>query len=108
MSTFKFLFLSILVGIASVKAEAQENILAQLEKIAIIDQKVMIPMRDGIKLATDIYRPKTEHPVPIIFKRTPYNFNTWRDGQLIDRYYRLALDAVKRGYAYVVQNERGR
>lgn len=81
---------------------------AQLEEIAIIDQKVMMPMRDGIRLATDIYRPKTSEPVPIIFSRTPYNFNSWGDGEERTRTYQRALEAVKRGYAYVVQNERGR
>ena len=36
----------------------------ELEKIAVIDQKVMMPMRDGVRLCTDIYRPKTEEKVP--------------------------------------------
>ncbi len=81
---------------------------AELEKIAVIDQKVMMPMRDGVRLCTDIYRPKTENAVPIIFSKTPYNFNSWRDGKESARSYRSALEAVKRGYAYVVQNERGR
>jgi putative CocE/NonD family hydrolase len=65
-------------------------------------------MRDGIRLATDIYRPKTDEPVPIIFSRTPYNFNGWGDGEERTRGYDRAYEAVKRGYAYVVQNERGR
>ena len=30
----------------------------ELESVAIIERKVMIPMRDGVRLATDIYRPK--------------------------------------------------
>ncbi len=89
-------------------ALAQQDILSQLEEIAIIDQKVMMPMRDGIRLATDIYRPKTAQPVPIIFSRTPYNFNSWGDGERRTRTARRAYEAVKRGYAYVVQNERGR
>ncbi|WP_228851765.1 CocE/NonD family hydrolase [Aegicerativicinus sediminis] len=80
----------------------------QLEEIAIIDQKVMMPMRDGVRLATDIYRPKTDEKVPIIFVRTPYNFNSWRNGEEQIGTYRKALEAVERGYAYVVQNERGR
>ena len=88
--------------------QAQEDILNELEAIAIIDQKVMMPMRDGIRLATDIYRPKTDEKVPIIFSRTPYNFNTWRDGKQELRTAERALEVVKRGYAYVVQNERGR
>ena len=87
---------------------AQNNVLKYLEDIAIIDQKVMMPMRDGIRLATDIYRPKTDEPVPVIFSRTPYNFNSWGDGEQRTRTAQRALEAVKRGYAYVVQNERGR
>jgi len=87
---------------------AQENVYEQLRKIAVIDQKIMMPMRDGVRLATDIYRPKTDQPVPIIFSRTPYNFNSWRDGKMSMGTYKRALEAVKRGYAYVVQNERGR
>jgi len=87
---------------------AQEEILNKLNDIAIVDQKVMMPMRDGIRLATDIYRPKTDKKVPIIFSRTPYNFNSWGDGKQRTRTAQRAYEAVKRGYAYVVQNERGR
>ena len=45
--------------------------------------------------------------MPIVFVRTPYNFNFWdvRNGVPADM--TAALDAVKRGYAYVGQNERG-
>lgn len=89
-------------------AVGQEEDLSDLKEIAIIEQKVMVPMRDGVRLATDIYRPKSDMPVPVIFSRTPYNFNSWRDGELSGRTFRAALDAVKRGYAYVVQNERGK
>jgi putative CocE/NonD family hydrolase len=88
--------------------QAQDKILQELEEIAIVDQKVMMTMRDGIRLATDIYRPKTDKKVPIIFSRTPYNFNSWVDGKQRTGTARRALEAVKRGYAYVVQNERGR
>lgn len=86
----------------------QEDFKTKLEKIGIIDQKVMMPMRDGIRLCTDIYRPKTDKAVPIIFSKTPYNFNTWGDGEERTGSYRRAYEYVKRGYAYVVQNERGR
>jgi putative CocE/NonD family hydrolase len=80
----------------------------ELESAAIIERKVMVPMRDGVRLATDIYRPKNSSgKVPIIWVRTPYNFNFWdvRNGVPADM--KAALTAVKRGYAYVVQNERG-
>ena len=80
----------------------------ELESIAIIERKVMVPMRDGVRLATDVYRPKNATgKVPVIFVRTPYNFNYWdiRNGVPADM--RTILTAVQRGYAYVVQNERG-
>lgn len=89
-------------------AQQADEVLVELNELAIVDQKVMMPMRDGIRLATDIYRPKNQDKVPIVFSRTPYNFNSWRDGELSTGTYRRALEAVKRGYAYVVQNERGR
>jgi putative CocE/NonD family hydrolase len=79
-----------------------------LESAAIIDRKVMMPMRDGVRLATDIYRPKNATgKVPIIWVRTPYNFNYWdvRNGVPADM--TTILTAIKRGYAYVLQNERG-
>ncbi|GEM_PF-4748199 len=30
----------------------------ELHEIAVVDRKVMMPMRDGVRLATDIYRPR--------------------------------------------------
>jgi len=87
---------------------AQDDIFEKLQEIAIIDQKVMMPMRDGIRLATDIYRPKTDKKVPVIFSRTPYNFNSWGDGEQKTRTAERAYEVVQQGYAYVVQNERGR
>src|SRR5438046_5989532 len=37
--------------------EKRESIEKQLEDIAIIDRKVMVPMKDGARMAADIYRP---------------------------------------------------
>ena len=88
--------------------KAQESIREKVLNIATIQEKVMMPMRDGVRLATDIYLPKTDQKVPIIFSRTPYNFNSWGDGKEQTRTLHRAYEALKRGYAYVVQNERGR
>ncbi|KEO75137.1 CocE/NonD family hydrolase [Anditalea andensis] len=104
----KYYLLIILMMIYSDLFAQDQDILGKLQEIAIVDQKVMMPMRDGIRLATDIYRPKGDRPVPIIFSRTPYNFNPYRDGELNTRMLQSAYDAVQKGYAYVVQNERGR
>src|ERR1022692_4651076 len=43
----------------------------------------------------------------MIFSRTPYNFNYWDVRMGTYRDMSTALDAVKRGYAYVEMNERG-
>ena len=51
--------LILMLFILPIVSRAQENVLKELESVAIIDQKIMMPMRDGIRLATDIYRPKT-------------------------------------------------
>jgi hypothetical protein len=81
---------------------------AQLESLAVIDRKVMLPMRDGVRLATDVYYPKhAAGKVPAIFVRTPYNFNYWDVKNGVPADMTAVLDAVKRGYAYVEQNERG-
>ena len=87
---------------------AQESIFDKLNAIATVDEKVMMPMRDGFRLASDIYRPKGQGKYPIIFSRTPYNFNSWGDGKQRTRTAKRAYEYVKKGYAYVVQNERGR
>lgn len=100
-----FLFLS---GANLVHGQEEKPILVQLEEIAIVDQKIMMPMRDGVRLATDIYRPKGEGKYPIVFSRTPYNFNTWGNGEINTRTMQSALEWVRKGYAFVVQNERGR
>ncbi len=102
------LVICIICSLLSPPVSAQEDVLETLESIAIIEQKIMVPMRDGVRLATDVYRPKTDEPVAIVFSRTPYNFNSWRNGELSMRTYKSAYEAVKRGFAYVVQNERGK
>src|SRR5271154_3729726 len=79
----------------------------ELESLAVIERKVMVPMRDGKRMAADIYHPKDRSKkYATIFVRTPYNFNFWdvRNGAPADMSARL--QAIKRGYAYVDMNER--
>ena len=100
---------------AAQRADPQAELIAkrndiekQLEQIAVIDRKVMVKMRDGKLMAADIYRPKdATAKVPVIFERTPYNFNYWDVKLGAPRDMSRELEAVKRGYAYVVMNERG-
>jgi predicted acyl esterase len=108
-----------LLGIVPAQAQKQDDkraqliahrhaLESQLEKIAIIDRKVMVPMRDGKRMAADIYRPKhAKGTVPIIFVRTPYNFNYWDVKLGAPRDMSREIDAVKHGYAYIEMNERG-
>lgn len=69
-----------------------------------VETEVMVPMRDGVRLATDIYRPAKDGALiagrlPAILARLPYN----KDGQKsIGRYYAV------RGYVFVAQDTRGR
>ncbi len=101
-----FMFCAIAVNFGW--AQNGDEIVEKLKSMAIIEQKVMVPMRDGVKLSTDIYRPKTDKPVPVIFIRTPYNTNAWRGGEFSAERYIEAYEGVKRGYAYVIQSERGK
>ena len=61
----------------------------------------MLPMRDGVKLATDIHKPADEisTALPVILARTPYNKNGL-DG--------VGLEAARRGFVFVAQDCRGR
>ena len=36
-------------------------------------ETVMVPMRDGVNLATNIYLPSGEGPWPVVLTRTPYD-----------------------------------
>src|SRR2546421_12905299 len=39
----------------------------------VIEKSVMVPMRDGVNLATDIYRPAQEGQFPVLLSCLPYN-----------------------------------
>ncbi|HEX7899001.1 MAG TPA: CocE/NonD family hydrolase [Planctomycetota bacterium] len=64
-----------------------------------VAKDVAVPLKDGTKLATDVYLPKGDGPFPAIFVRTPYNKNGEKGNA---EYF------AKRGYAYVAQDTRGR
>ncbi|MGE0130849.1 MAG: CocE/NonD family hydrolase [Blastocatellales bacterium] len=81
---------------------------AELQSIAIVERKLMIPMRDGKRMAADVYRPKdTSKKYPTVFVRTPYNFNYWDVRSGAPRDMTTQLEAVKRGYVHITMNERG-
>jgi len=76
-----------------------DPLLSKPEYEIIEEANVEIPMRDEIKLATNIYRPKAEGKFPVILTRTPYKKEMV---ELQARYY------ARRGYVFAVQDCRGR
>jgi predicted acyl esterase len=62
-------------------------------------QTFLVPMRDGVRLATDVYLPADGKPAPVILMRTPYNK---------DHYRNVGRGRAAAGYAFVVQDTRGR
>lgn len=57
-----------------------------------------VPMRDGIKLATDVYRDDAGTPAPVVLIRTPYDRT--KQKSIGERW-------VKAGYVFVAQDCRG-
>ena len=70
----------------------------------LIDKNVAMPMRDGVVLRGNVYRPETEEPVPAILIRTPYG----KEGTLIQAFSIEAVRAAEAGYAVIQQDTRGR
>ena len=74
-----------------------------------VASNVMVPMRDGVQLATDVYRPAragtpVEAKFPVIMTRTPYSKsgNPIAKTEEVGRYY------AARGYVFIAQDTRGR
>ncbi len=68
-----------------------------------VEKNVPVPMRDGTILRADVRRPKAAGRYPVLIFRTPYDKN---EGDPDNE--RSFDDAVKRGYAMVIQDVRGR
>lgn len=90
------LILAAVVGVVLAQSEPQYEVLAA--------KNLMVPMRDGVHLATDIYQPSKNAILeggkfPTLLIRTPY------DRTRLDEY---AAIFVKRGYVFIVQSVRAR
>ena len=77
-----------------------------LAQDVVVERDVMIPMRDGVRLATDIYRPAVDgvavsEPLPLVLSRSPYSKDRERD-------VATAENLARHGYVAVVQDMRGR
>jgi putative CocE/NonD family hydrolase len=108
VTTLPLVFLaSVLLGEPGnrpVRAQAPGVSVRPAELGVVVEKNVWVPMRDGVHLAADIYRPAREGKpapgrFPTLLTRTPYN----KDGVSGDgRYY------AERGYVVVANDVRGR
>lgn len=83
---------------------APEALAREAEFDVVVRENVMVPMRDGVRLATDVYLPAKEGEAaagkwPAILTRTPYN----KSGDTCYGEY-----FAQRGYVFVAQDTRGR
>ncbi|MBA3271319.1 MAG: CocE/NonD family hydrolase, partial [Acidobacteria bacterium] len=66
-----------------------------------IEKNLAAPMRDGVILRADVYRPSLPGRYPALLQRTPYSKN---DPDAVSRFSEIAA----RGFVVVVQDTRGR
>ena len=102
----RMLVLAALLALAPGPARAAQ---ASTDPSLVYDKiEAMVPMRDGVRLNTEIYVPKnTTEPLPILLTRTPYGLGhdaKGFSGALGSSYAALARD----GYVFVFQDIRGR
>lgn len=83
-------------------ADHREDTNMDVSPAPLFEQSVAVPMRDGVILRADIWRPVGRGPFPALVCRTPYGKNTDQDE------LRFARRAVARGYCVVIQDVRGR
>jgi len=92
----------LVIALSATAARAQQPVSDNAQRYT--KTNVMIAMRDGVRLNTDIYAPKDQQgPLPVIFERTPYGI----DGRaaVLNRGFRELADD---GYIFVFQDIRGR
>ena len=88
------------LGVTILALSAAPSSLAA-QSAARIDTGVAVPMRDGVILRADVYRPSTAGRFPVLVYRTPYSRKEAPPDPIV-------LAAVGRGYAVVLQDVRGR
>jgi putative CocE/NonD family hydrolase len=108
MKRVNFVFL-VLTPIVIAGCVRVVNILFDLDPLEYrveVEEDVMVPLSDGVELATDIYRPVGLEQSPVILIRTPYNKHP-EDllGQLGTIVPKLL---ARHGYTALVQDVRGR
>jgi putative CocE/NonD family hydrolase len=74
----------------------------------VVYKDVMIPMRDGVRLATDVYMPSDGGPFPALITRTPYGKGGMPPPMGDPTNPFGACDLAAKGYAVAVQDKRGK
>lgn len=69
----------------------------------IFERNVTIPMRDGVRLSANLYRPEVGGPYPVLLTRHPYGKDTALSTALLD-----PTVMAEAGYIVVIQDVRGR
>ncbi|HKQ97381.1 MAG TPA: CocE/NonD family hydrolase [Candidatus Polarisedimenticolia bacterium] len=70
----------------------------------VVEANVPVPMRDGVVLRADVYRPSGAGRHPVLLMRTPYG----KDDVIAAGDEPTVLRGARSGYAVVVQDVRGR
>ena len=69
-----------------------------------LEKSHMVPMRDGVRLATDLYFPEIpDEKMGVVLIRTPYDKNNFREGPNSDAYM-----FASQGFVVAVQDSRGK
>src|SRR6185503_1070728 len=69
----------------------------------VVQHDLPVPMRDGVLLKADVYRPSGPGRYPVVLQRTAYGKGTQTASGMLN-----ALRAAEEGYAVVNQDSRGR
>jgi putative CocE/NonD family hydrolase len=90
--------------VVGLRGQAPQTQPTELDAV-LFARNVMVPMRDGVKLATDIYRPTLnnvplEGKLPLLLQRTPYN----KEGAQLAQ---QAKTLASHGYVVALQDDRG-
>ena len=96
------------VLVLAITANAQDQKPARPDLPKLFEKKeVMIGMRDGVKLHTEIYTPRdAQEPLPMLMERSPYGISGGPQGY--SGHLFSAQDLYADGYIFVYQDIRGR
>ena len=79
---------------------------ASMETAGYVGTEVMIPMRDGIKLHAEVWRPKDfKGPLPVLVQRSPYGFGFDKAKESFAMEYR---ELAQERFIFVLEDIRGR